>query len=169
MALTLVSEAGSASANSFCSLASCLPLLEENIHIYATFASLSTANAESCLIYATSLLDAEMSWIGYKATTTQSLRWPRKDAISPDNENIDNTTIPLAIQRGTSYFAYFLSQDNRAASESDTYGFKQLEAGSLNMVIDKYDRKPVMPSIVWDLLRPYGNKIQSATRVLERR
>ena len=168
MALTLVSEAGSASANSYCSLASCLPILEENIHIYATFASLSTANAESCLIYATSLLDSEISWIGIRGSTTQKLRWPRIDAVDPDGNNIDSTTIPDAIQRATSFYAYFLSQSDRSA-ESDTYGFKQLEAGSLNMVIDKYDRKPVMPSIVWNLLKFYGNKMTSATRVLERR
>jgi len=170
MSLTLDCTIGGASSNSYTSLATAGLYLEENIHIYATWASLSTANREASLIYATTLLDAQIDWIGEKANDddTQALRWPRSDAYDADDYAIDDDIIPIPVQKATSFYAYFLSQTDRT-EDNATFGFKQLEAGSLNMVIDKYDRKPVMPNIVWDLIKAYGNKMVNRTRVLERR
>lgn len=170
MALTLDCTIGGASSNSYVSLATAGLYIEENIHISATWASLSTANREASLIYATTLLDAEISWIGTKANDddTQRLRWPRSDAYDADDYAIDDDIIPIPIQKATSLFGYFLSQSDRT-EDSSTFGFKQLEAGSLNMVIDKYDRKPIMPNIVWDLIKSYGRKAAGRARVLERR
>jgi len=168
MALTLVSEAGSVSANSYCTYASSLVILEENIHIYGTFASLSTADAESCLIYATTLLDIQVDWIGDKKTTTQALRWPRSFVDNLDGEAVLTTIIPQFLQEAVSFYSFFLSQTDRTV-DATTFGFKSLKAGSLAMVIDKYDRKPVMPSIVWEIVRPYGTRIAGIPRVLERR
>jgi len=168
MALTLINSPGLGTSNAYCSLSSCLPILEQNIHIYSTFASLTTANAEACLIMATFLLDTQIQWVGTKSEESQALRWPRDGAESVDGESIDEDTIPIFLQKATSYYAYFLSQTDRV-EDSDTYGFKSLKAGSLAMVIDKYDRKPVMPSIVWEIVRPYGTRIAGIPRVLERR
>ena len=168
MSLAIDNTPGGASSTAYVSLATCGLFIEENVHITATWASLSTSNRTACVIYATNILDSEIAWIGTRGSTTQALRWPRDFAADPDGNSIDNSTIPLAIQRGTSFLAYFLSQDDRT-EEAETYGFKSLKAGSLAMVIDKYDRKPIMPNVVWDLLKFYGTKIASATRVLERR
>lgn len=168
MGLAIDNTPGGASSTAYVSLATCSLFIEENVHITDTWSALSTSNRTACVIYATNILDSEIAWIGTRGSTTQALRWPRDSAVDPDGNSIDNSIIPLAIQRGTAFFSYSLSQDDRIA-ESDTYGFKQLEAGSLNMVIDKYDRKPVMPTVVWDLLKFYGTKLNSATRVLERR
>ena len=168
MGLVLDATVSGTSSNAYATYASVTDILLMDIHKTATWASLSTSDAEASIIFATSLLDSQINWIGTRGSTTQKLRWPRDYAVDPDGNSIDNTIIPLVIQQGTSFFAYALSQDQRTA-ESDTYGFKSLKAGSLAMVIDKYDRKPVMPNVVWDLLRFYGTKITSATRVLERR
>jgi hypothetical protein len=168
MSLTLINSPGLSTSNAYVSLSTCSLFLEEDIHSFSTWSSLSTINQTSCIIMATSLLDAEISWIGEKANSIQALRWPRSDAYDADDYAIDDGIIPTPIQRGTSFFAFYLSQSSRL-SEPDTYGFKQLEAGSLNMVIDKYDRKPVMPNIVWDILKAYGTRMSNRTRVLERR
>ena len=168
MSLTLDATVSGTGANAYATYASATDILLMDIHKTATWASLSTANAEASIIMATYLLDSGISWIGTRGSTTQKLRWPRDFAVDPDGNSIDNSIIPDAIRTATSFYAYYLAIGERTA-ESGTYGFKQLEAGSLNMVIDKYDRKPVMPNVVWDLLRPYGTKITSATRVLERR
>jgi len=168
MSLTLDATVSGTASNAYATYASATDILLMDIHKTTNWSSLSTSDAEASIIMATFLLDSGISWIGTRGSTTQKLRWPRDSAVDPDGNSIDNTIIPDAIQRGTAFYAYWLSQSDRT-EEASTYGFKQLEAGSLNMVIDKYDRKPVMPNVVWDLLRFYGTKITSATRVLERR
>ena len=168
MSLTLDASVSGTASNAYATYASVTDILLMDIHKTTNWNALSTANAEASIIFATFLEDSQIDYIGTKGSTTQKLRWPRIDCVDVDGNNIDSTTIPDGIKIATAFYAYELSQNQRT-EESETYGFKQLEAGSLNMVIDKYDRKPVMPSIVWDLLRPYGNKIQSAPRILERR
>jgi len=142
--------------------------VSENIHISATFASLSTNDASACLIYATSLLDAQMDWIGTKGASTQALDFPRDNLVDKNGYDVTSTDIPIPIQRATSYFGYFLSQENRISDPSN-FGFKSLKAGSLEMVVDKYDRRPVMPNFIFDLLKPFGTKINSAIRTLVRK
>ena len=168
MSLTLDATVAGTGANAYCTYASATDILLMDIHKTTAWASLSTSDAEASIIFATYLEDSQVDYIGTKGTTTQKLRWPRIDCVDVDGNNIDSTTIPDGIKIATAFYAYELSQNQRT-EESDTYGFKQLEAGSLNMVIDKYDRKPVMPSIVWDLVKPYGTKAITAPRVLERR
>ena len=168
MALVLDNTVSGTASNSYCSRASALVYLAEDIHIYSTFASLSTSDAEACLIFATSLLDSEIDWMGLKASSTQKLRWPRTDVYDPDEYAVDSTIHPDFLQKATSFYAYYLSQEDRLA-ESDTYGFKELDAGSLKMVIDKYDRKITMPNPIWNMLKWYGNRLSGRTRVLVRR
>jgi len=130
MSLTLINSPGLATSNAYSSLATAGLFIEENIHITATWSSLSTVNRTSCIIYATSLLDAQLDWIGTKGTTTQALDWPRAYAVDKNGEDVTSTAIPTDIQRGTFYYAYFLSQDDRI-SESDTLGFSRLDAGAI--------------------------------------
>ena len=168
MALTLVATAAATNANSYCTLASANLHVEQNIHIYATWASLSTANAEACLIYASTLADLQMDWVGTKGAATQALDWPRDDVSDPNGYSVDPETIPVFLQEAVSFYAYYLSQDDRIA-ESDTFGFKSLKAGSLAMVIDKYDRKNVMPNPVWEMLMAYGARASGQARTLVRK
>lgn len=166
--LTLDATVSGASSNSYCTLASCLPILAENIHIYSTFAALSTANAEACLIYATHVLDERCDWVGNRGSTTQALRWPRDDVYDTDEEAIDTDTIPEFLRRATSFLAYYLSQSNRI-SEANTLGFSRLDAGSLRMDIDKYDRQQTIPNPVWDIVKPYCTHMESRGRTLVRK
>jgi hypothetical protein len=168
MSLTLVVTASAANANSYVTLASANNFLEQNIHISATWASLTTANAEASLIYATTLLDAQMDWLGVKGSSAQALRWPRTDVSDPDEYAVDSDTIPVFLQEATSFYAYNLSQSDRTA-ESDTLGFTRLDAGSLRMDIDKYDRRETMPVSVYDLIKHYGSRASGRSRVLIRR
>jgi len=168
MSLTLINSPGLATSNAYSSLSTCALYISENIHITATWSSLSTINQTACIIYATSLIDEQMDWIGTKNSTTQSLDWPRDNVVDKNDEDVTSTDIPIDIQRGTSFMAYFLSQDDRT-SDSDTFGFKSIKAGSLAMVIDKYDRTPTMPNSVWQMLLPYGTKMASLPRTLERK
>jgi len=168
MALTLDNTAGGATSNAYCTLASASVFLEQDIHKTAIWASLSTANAEACIIYATTLLDVQIAWMGWKTNDEdQHLDWPREGTYDPNGDSIDEDTIPVFLQEATSFYAYFLSQTDRTA-DSATFGFKELKAGSLFMEIDKYDRRPTMPNMVWDIIKQYGTKTASTPRILER-
>ena len=168
MSLTLDATVGGTSSNSYCTYASASDILLMDIFKTATWASLSTSNAEASLIYATMLLDAGIQWNGTKETDAQSLRWPRTGAVDVDGYSIDDDTIPIWLQEGTSFYAYFLSQSDRT-EDSDTFGFKSIKVGSLAMVIDKYDRLPTIPTVVWSIVKPYGIKMSSLPRTLVRR
>ena len=168
MSLTLVATSGASNANAYATLASANNFLEQNIHITA-WASLSTANAEACIIYATTLLDYQIDWLGYKTNDAdQHLDWPREGMYDSNSDTIDDDTIPVFLQEATSFYAYFLSQDDRT-TDQDTFGFKKLKAGSLFMEIDKYDRRPTIPNTVWDMLKQYGTKAIALPRTLERK
>ena len=168
MTLTLINSQGLATSNSYSSYATSLILVSENIKITATYAALSTTTAEACLIFGTTLTDMAIDWAGGKATSTQALDWPRINMSDSNDYALSSTTIPLFLQRAVSFYAYYLSQENRIA-ENATKGFKKLKAGSLFMEIDKYDRIATMPSIVWDFIKPFGTRQISGSRVLERR
>lgn len=168
MTLVLDSTVAGTSSNAYCSRASCLVILEEDIHIYSTFSALSTANQESCIIFSTSILDEQCEWIGIRATTTQKLRWPRIGAYDVDDYLISSSVIPDFLQRGVSFMSYFLSQSDRI-SEADTLGFSRLDAGSLRMDIDKYDRRQTIPNIVWSIVKPYCTAMSSRSRTLVRK
>ena len=168
MSLTLINSPGLSTSNAYVSLATCSEMLEMDIHRYSTWSSLSTTNQIACIIFATSLLDIGMNWSGTKNTTTQFLDWPRDDVTDKNDEDVTSTGIPTDIKMATSFYSFFISQENRTG-DSDTAGFKSLKAGSLAMVIDKYDRKSVMPDIVWQMLLPYGTKMSSLTRTLVRK
>jgi len=168
MALVLDASVGGSGSNSYCTYASASAILLMDVFKTATWASLSTSTASACLVYATMLLDAQIQWDGTKETDAQALRWPRTNAEDVDGYSIDDDTHPIWLQEAVSFYSFFLSQGDRTL-DNDPAGFKSLKAGSLAMVIDKYDRIPTIPSIVWAIVKPYGTKMASIPRVLERR
>jgi hypothetical protein len=169
MALTLNSSAGSASANAYCTLASANDFLQQNIHAYSAWSSLSTANAEACLIWATDLLDKQMEWHGNKATSTQSLRWPREDVSDADGYAVDNDSVPLFLWEATAEYARWLSLKDRTL-EDPTKGFHRLEVSGLAAYINARDRVETMPVAVYEMVRSFGSKgLTSSVRVLVRR
>lgn len=173
MSLTLVTTAGSSDANAYCTLADATTFLEQNIHTYSTWSSASTANKNACIIWATRLLDDQMDWVGSKSDplgidpANQALRWPRQGVYDPDGDEVDEDTIPQFLVNATAEYASFLLASDRTA-DFDTYGFKELQAGPLKMVVDKYDRRPVMPVSVWEMVKFYGTRSGGTMRELDR-
>lgn len=78
MPVTVTATPGSASANSYISVATGDDLANVYLGTLA-WSSASTDNKGRALIMATRYLD-QLEWIGSKATTTQALAWPRKEA-----------------------------------------------------------------------------------------
>ena len=168
MALTLDASHGGTSANSYATLASASDYLQRNIHTYTAWSSLSTANAEACLIWATSLLDKQMAWNGVKAEDEQALRWPRESVSDPDGYAVDSESLPKFLIEATAEYARWLSVEDRTA-ESPTKGFSRLEAGGIAAYINAKDRPKIIPPIVFEMITAYGTISTSTSRVLVRR
>ena len=158
---TIVVEtgSGSATANSYASVA------DGNTyhagHLYATkWTQATDATKEKALIWATRLLDEWFDWEGTKGDRLNALQWPRIGTRDRGNWSIDTNVIPVALKDATCELARLLLVEDRTAfAEADPRGFKRIKAGSLEMEIDRADRKPVLPTHVRMMLAPLGTPL----------
>jgi hypothetical protein len=115
MTVTVVATAGASNANSYLSVAAADDLA--NLYLGTlNWASASTDNKGRALIMATRYLD-ELSYVGSRASTTQSLLWPRTDAECGDWSFTSNE-IPQPIKQATFDLAEHLLGDSTALSGS---------------------------------------------------
>ena len=163
MPLVIVATAGDIYANSYCTLAEAEAYFTGRLHCTDWTAAI-TADKNAALVWATSLLDSEMNWYGYVMTETQALRWPRTGLATPDGYNVTNVAIPTFLKNATAEFAMSLIKEDRLA-DVDTMGFKQIAVGSIQITTVKFDRKPIMPKAVWDIVRRYGCKYSSSSSI----
>ena len=82
MAVVIVATVGSASANSFITLAEADTYAEGRLNA-STWDAATDDNQNRALVEATRLLSA-LTWEGTRVDTTQALSWPRSWAMNPD-------------------------------------------------------------------------------------
>lgn len=133
MALTLDATVGGASSNSYLDRTAADSIMEENPHASATWIALTDAVKDVNLVRATRVIDAEFDWLGYRAnlTVTQSLEWPRGGVYVRDRGTIATNIIPIEIQRATSEYAYYLSQ--QSAQPETTAGLKSIKLPAVEL------------------------------------
>jgi hypothetical protein len=113
MAVTVTATVGSASANSYLTVAQA----DDFANLYLgtlNWSSAATDNKGRALIMATRYLD-ELKWIGDKASTTQALLWPRTDAECGD-WSFTSSEIPQPIKQATFDLAEYLLGDGNVLS-----------------------------------------------------
>lgn len=81
MAVTIVATAGSATANSFVTLAEALAYTEGRLN--ASAFNTNTDSQNRALVEAARELD-RLTWRGYRADATQALSWPRTGVVDID-------------------------------------------------------------------------------------
>ena len=125
-------------------------------HLYATgWVNASTLQKESALIMSTRILDEKIDWIGNKNTKEQALAWGRS-GVMDDGYDVDATIVPKPIKNATAEFAKNLIADN-STENADGKGLKKLKVGSVELTFDKSDTADVLPDIVKEMLRGWGN------------
>ena len=92
MAITIVATAGSASANSFVTLAEYLAYLDGRLNATAATGA-ATADQNVSLVEATRELGL-LGWEGSRTDATQALAWPRSFALNPDAPVPDDSVSP---------------------------------------------------------------------------
>ncbi len=168
MAVTFTVETGSGSttANSYASVANGNDYHDK--HLYSTvWTAASEDEKQEALMMATRLLDDYFAWEGAKITDTQALDWPRFDVFDKDGFQIQSSPLPTALLDGTSEFARTLLAADRTA-ETDDRGFSRIKAGTVEVVINPGDRKPVVPSVVKRMLSAIGRAVGGASVPLVR-
>jgi hypothetical protein len=144
------------SATSYTTLAAASTYFSQRLFSTAWTAAAS-ALQETALMHASRTLDEWVDWKGYRATEEQNLRWPRYSVYDRDGYSIDSDIIPNFLQDATAELALYLMQSDRTA-EPDTKGFRELQVGSMKLVIDKDDRDSVtvLPDSVIAIIEYYG-------------
>lgn len=102
MPVAIVATVGSASANSFTTLAEFTTYMESRLNS-DSFDDATTDEANRALCEATRELSA-LVWQGTRTDTTQALSWPREWVFNPDDPNhdyFDNDVIPDRLKRAT--------------------------------------------------------------------
>ena len=96
MTVTVTATAGSASANSYLSVAGGDALANLALGTLA-WSTASSDDKGRALITATRHLD-ELEWAGYRAGSTQALAWPRSGIVL-DGVSLSSTTIPEQVEQ----------------------------------------------------------------------
>ena len=145
--------AGGAAANSYADVAAAdLFLLQERLGGSAWD---EVVDKPAALIMATQQLE-RFSYIGIRASTTQSLAWPRNSASTPDGVSLASDAIPVGLIRATCELALWLTQGDRTAVPGGE-SVSDMTVGPIKLTL----RDPVgglitqMPDVVRGHLQPY--------------
>jgi len=156
MALVIVTTAGSASANSYASVAEA-----ETYHLTKLYNTLwDDAEVETktaALVWATRVLDEQVEWAGNIMTNTQALRWPRGMVLDRDQRRyLDQLTIPSFLKNATAEFArHLLTKDRFQVIDDSSGGITSVQAGSVNVTFDSTGEIEVLPPSIFSLIAPY--------------
>ena len=108
MAVSIVATAGSASANSYITLAEADTYMEARLNASAWETDATTDNQNRALVEATRELTT-LFYQGQRADDTQALAWPRQNAIDPDRFSsgfyYETTEIPQRVKDATAELA----------------------------------------------------------------
>ena len=169
--MALDATAGGANSNSYCTMNEAEDYMENRLHS-DNWDDATDNDQEASLIWATALLDRLCNWSGSKVTDTQALRWPRSYIYDPDGDTVSATIIPQFLKDATAEFAlHLLGDDVTITIPRDLEGFKQIEVGSLNLVLDTArgtPKKPIMPDSVWIIVREYCTRVGAGPKTLVR-
>ncbi len=177
MAVTITATAGSASANSYLTLAAADALVEgmiENADV-TNWATGSADTRNRALVTAAQRLDRER-FLGARATDTQAMQWPRTGVRKPDtyvntyatgfpfrisDDYFTDTEIPDQIQRAQIELAVYLKNNVDGIGLSGLEDYKSVSIGGLSVTPDKFgavgaDRIPPMVERYLTALRISG-------------
>lgn len=110
MAVAIVATVGSATANSFITLAEAATYMESRLNASTWETDASTDTKNRALVEATRWLSA-LNWLGARVDDVQALSWPRAWAHNPDQtwaawSYYDTTEIPTRVKDATAELAF---------------------------------------------------------------
>jgi len=153
MAVTITATAGSASANSYLTLAEAQAIVDGMVEDgdSTAWGNASDDQKNRALYTATQRLDRER-FLGARTTDTQALQWPRTGVRKPDtyvnnyatgfpfrisDDYFTDTEIPDQIKRAQVVLAIYLNSNKDGIGLSGLEDYKSISIGSLSVTPDK--------------------------------
>lgn len=165
MAVTIVASVGSASANSFATLAEFTSYMKGRLNSSA-FDDASTDSQNRALVEATRYL-SPLSWVGRRVTATQALSWPRQwahDPDSPTQDYFDSDVVPQRVKDGTMELAFqFLSAGTTDVAAYDASSeIKREKVGPLETEYQDAHTRPIGLARYPSVMRHIGVLLEGA-------
>ena len=92
---------------------------------------------EGYLTIARDYMDGTYDWIGDLASSTQTLLWPRINAVDREGRIIDSSTVPLKVQHAQAELAAIAKANNgRIIALEGQAEVKRVKAGSVEVEFD---------------------------------
>lgn len=149
MPIAIVATVGSASANSYLTLADAQAIVDGFVEDgdVTAWASATTDQKNRALVTATQRLDRER-FLGARATDTQALQWPRTGVRKPDTyintyavgfpfrittDYFSDTEIPDQIKYAQVVLAVYLNNNKDGMALSGLEDYKSISIGSLSV------------------------------------
>mgnify|MGYP006258330759 FL=1 len=154
MAISITATAGSASANSYLTLADAQAIVDGLVEDddVAAWASATTDQKNRALYTATQRIDRER-FLGARASDTQALQWPRTGVRKPDTftstyttgfpyrvttDYYTDTEIPDQVKRAEVILAVYLNNNKDGLGLSGLEDYKRVGVGGIAVEPDKY-------------------------------
>ena len=165
MPLTLISTAGSTTANSYVSL------LEANTYV-ETYVLASNRrelwdttdweDLERSLIIATRNLDDMFCWGGRKTYSSGALDWPRQFIYDELGNQYAQDEIPRAIKDATIEYALWLLDNSDDFPKTESFQYDSITVGPIKIDYNEKAgglRERYIPDIITSLLNNFGEYI----------
>ncbi len=127
--MALNATLGDSDANSYVTLVEADAYFEDRMHASA-WEALTDEVKSNLLVTSSQMLDWYINWKGTKTTTTQSMDWPREDAIRPSGVEIEDDVLPPEVKTAV-YEQALVSIEADRMEDDPLAGIGQLKAGSL--------------------------------------
>ncbi|KKL57286.1 hypothetical protein LCGC14_2236940 [marine sediment metagenome] len=140
MAVAIVATAGSATANSYITLAEAETYMEgrSNISLWTA----ATDPTKNIALVESQRWLTNLGWLGLRADTVQALAWPRQDVTDPDDPNrdvFDSDEVPQRIKDAQSELALeFIKAGTTDISAFDSS--VEIVEERVDVIATKYDR-----------------------------
>lgn len=131
MAITLEATAGSATANSYATLAEAESYFEAHANAAAWDALDGDEAKKACLITATNRLEQEQ-YLGSRSDEDQRLAWPREGIID-DGLEVDSETIPRFLREACLEEALAVAAQPARYDTNGLAQFESLSAGPISL------------------------------------
>jgi hypothetical protein len=108
VAVVITATVGSASANSFVTLAEAATYMEGRLNS-DSWDDAVTDSQNRALVEATREISSQNGWVGNRVDDTQALSWPREWAPDPDSSSgwyYENTEVPQRVKDATMELAF---------------------------------------------------------------
>lgn len=161
---TLVATAGSASANSYCTLAEANTYHESRL-FSTDWTGASTSDRTKALIWATRLMDERYRWAASVVDGVQALRWPRWAVMdSAGYDYIPTTVVPQELKNAVAELArQLVIADRTIEGDVDANNLKRLKAGPVELEFrNGVNLKPIPDAVSSMIPSWWGTLIQGS-------